>query len=78
MGPCSTPRFCFVEVAGIGVSCQYHVACSVCGAVVGVGGDVVEELVDACVGVLCGGGLLGADGAEGAEELRVNGPGVVE
>jgi len=77
-GPLLDFAICFVEVAGIGVSCQYHVACGVCGAVVGVGGDVVEELVDACGGVMCGGGLLGADGAEGAKELWVDGPGIVE
>jgi len=55
-----------------------HVAGAEGDAVVGVGGDVVQELVDGGIGCFGGGGLFGADRAEGDEELVVDGAGEVE
>ena len=55
-----------------------HVAGSVGDAIVGVGRNVVQKLVDGGVCGLGGGGLFGADGGEGDEELVVHGTGIVE
>ncbi len=64
--------------AGIGMSAEYHVASAICGAVVGVGGQVVKKLVDGIVGGVGGSGLLGTQGAESGKELVVNCTCVVE
>ena len=62
--------FGFIVEAGVGVSTECHVAAGICGAVVRVGGEVVEELVDGFSGGFSGSGLLGAQGAE-SDKLRV-------
>ena len=47
-------------------------------AIIWVGGNVVQQLVD-CFGRVLGGlGLLGAECAEGSQEFVVNCPGIVE
>ncbi len=58
--------------AGIGMSAEYHVASMICGAVVGVDGQVFKKLVYGIVGGFGGGGLLGTQGAESGKELVVN------
>ena len=57
---------------------QNHGASAIRDAIVGVCGDVIQELVYGFSGIFCGFGLLRADGAEGGEELVIYGPGVVE
>jgi hypothetical protein len=44
--------------ASIGVSAEYHVARTICGAVVWVGGQVVKKLVYGIIGGFGGSGLL--------------------
>jgi hypothetical protein len=70
--------FGFVVKTGVGMSAEYHVAGTVCGAVVGVGGKEVEKLVDCFGGGLGGSGLLGAQCAESSKELLVNCACIVE
>ena len=72
MGTSAAAPLGLVEVPGIGVDGKQHAAGAVCDAVVGVGGDVVQELVDGGASGLGGGSLLGADGAEGDKEFVVN------
>ena len=55
-----------------------HVAGSVGDAIVGVGGTVVQELVDFVVGAAGGRRLFGVDVTESMEEIVVYGAGVVE
>ncbi len=64
--------------AGIGVSAENHVSGAICGAVVWVRGQVVEELVHGNIGGFSGCGLLGAQDAEGGKEFVVNSTCVVE
>ncbi len=64
--------------AGVSVSAEYHVASAMCGAVVGVCGQVVEKLVHGNIGGFGGGGLLKTQSAEGGKELVVNCTCVVE
>ena len=61
--------FGFIVEAGVGVSAEYHVAAAICGAVVRVGGKVVDKLVDGFGGGFSGSGLLGAHGAGSGKEL---------
>ncbi len=58
--------------AGIGVSAENHVASAICGAIVGVRGQVVERLVHGNIGGFSGCGLLGDQGAEGGKEFVVD------
>jgi hypothetical protein len=66
--------------AGISVSAEYHVASAICGAIIGVCGQVVKKLVHGIIGVFSfsGSGLLGTKGAEGGKELVVNCTCIVE
>ncbi len=64
--------------AGVGVSAEKHVASAICGAVVWVCGQVVEELVHGNIGGLSGCGLLGVQGAEGGKEFVVDSLCIVE
>ena len=66
-----------VEVGGVGVAGEYHVAGPVGDAVVGVGSEVVDELEHVGVGVLCGRGLLLGKIAEGYNEFVIDCLGVV-
>ncbi len=58
--------------ANIGMSAEYHVVSVICGAIVGVCGQVVKKLVHGNIGGFGGSGLLGTQGAEGGKELVVN------
>jgi hypothetical protein len=60
------------------MSAEYHVASKICGAVVGVGGQVVKKLVYGVGGGFGGSGLLGTQGAESGKELVVNCTCIVE
>ncbi len=62
----------------IGVSAENHVASAICGAVVGVCGQVVKKLVHGNIGGFSGSGLLGAQGTEDGKKLVVNCMCVVE
>ncbi len=64
--------------AGIGVSVEDHVTSAICGAIIGVCGQVVKKLVNGNIGGFSDGGLLGTQGAEGGKELVVNCTCVVE
>jgi hypothetical protein len=64
--------------AGVGVSTENHVACGICGVVVGVCGQVVKKLVHGGIGGIIDSGLLGTQGTEGGKELVVNCTCVVE
>ena len=57
MGACATARLGDIEICGIGVSGEDHGAGSVEDAVIGVGGEVVEELTEVGLGELGGRGL---------------------
>ncbi len=63
---------------GIGVSTEYHVAGTICGAIVRVSGQVVEKFIHGNIGGFGGSGLLGTQGTEGGKELVVNCMCVVE
>ena len=60
-----------VKICGVGVGGEDHVAGSVEDVVVGVGGEVVEELTEVGLGELGGSGLCGCKVSEGDEELVV-------
>ncbi len=60
------------------MSAENHVAGTICGAIVWVCGQVVEELVHGNIGCFSGCGLLGAQGAKGGKEFVVNSACVVE
>ncbi len=64
--------------AGIGVSAENHFAGVICGAIVWVRGQVVEELVHGNISGFSGCDLLGAQGAEGGKEFVVNSTCIVE
>ncbi len=64
--------------AGVVVSAENHVAGAICGTVVRVHGQVVEELIHGNIGGFSGCGLLGAQGAEGGKEFVVNSACIVE
>ena len=66
VGTHAAARLGLIEKAGIGVGCKDHVAGSEGGSIVGIGCNIVEELVDGnhCVFGGCG-LLLRANGAEG-------------
>ncbi len=60
------------------MSAENHVASSICGAVVGVCGQVVKKLVHGNIGGFSGCGLLGTQGTKGGKELVVNCTCIVE
>jgi hypothetical protein len=60
------------------VSAENHVAGAICGAIVWVCCQVVEELVHGSIGGFSGCGLLGAQGAEGGKEFVVGSACLVE
>ncbi len=64
--------------AGAGVSAEDHVTGAICGAVIGVCGQVVKKLVHGNIGGFSGGGLLGTQGTEGGNEFVVSCTCVVE
>jgi hypothetical protein len=64
--------------ASVGVSTEYHGTSVICGAVVGVGGQVVKKLVHSNFGGFGGGGLLGTQGAESGKEVVVDCTCIVE
>ena len=64
--------------AGVGVSAENHVAGRICGAVIWVRGQVLEELVHGNIGGFSGCGLLGTEGAEAGKEFAVDSTCVVE
>ena len=78
MGTSAAAGFKFIEETSVGVASKQHVTGAVSNAVVGVGGDVVEELVNGRAGGFSGRSLLGVYGAEGNEELIVDGAAVPE
>ncbi len=57
---------------------ENHVASMICGAVIGVGGQVVKKLVHGNVDGFSGFGLCGTQGAEGCKEFVVDCRCVVE
>ena len=60
------------------MSAENYVTGTICGAVVGVRGQVVKKLVHGNIGGFSGCGLLGTQGAEGGKEFVVNCTCVVE
>jgi hypothetical protein len=64
--------------AGVGVSAENHVAGAICGAIVGVHGQVVKKLVHGNIGGFSGCGLLGTQGAKGGKKFVVNSVCIVE
>ncbi len=60
------------------MSAENHVAGVICGAVVWVHCQVVEELVHGNIGGFSGCGLLGAQGAEGGKEFVADSTFVLE
>jgi len=72
VGASSAASVAGVEVGGVGVCCEDHAAGAVEDAVVGIGGAVVEEMIEAGVGGCCGCSLLCAKFAEGMEKFVVH------
>jgi hypothetical protein len=60
------------------MSAENHVAGAICGAIVWVRGQVVEELVHGNIGGFSGCCLLEAQGAEGSKEFVVDSTCIVE
>ncbi len=60
------------------MSTKNHVAGAICGAVIWVRGQVVEELVHGNIGGFSGCGLLGTQGAEGGKEFVVDSACIIE
>ena len=65
-------------VASFGVSADNHVASPICGAIIGVRGQVIKKLVYGKIGGFSGCGLLGTQGAEGGNEFVADCTCVVE
>ena len=70
--------FADVKVGSVSVGGSNHLAGSIDNAIVGIGGYIVEELVDGERGGFGGGGLFGADGVHGNQELVVDSAAVEE
>jgi hypothetical protein len=68
----------FIEKTSIGVSAQDHVASSIDDAVVWVGSNIVQEVVDRLLSSNSGFGLLGRNGTESHKEFVVYCKGVVK
>jgi hypothetical protein len=60
------------------MSAENHVAGAICGAVIGVSGQVVKKLIHGNIGSFSGCGLLGTQGAESGKEFVVNSACIVE
>ncbi len=60
------------------MSAENHVAGVICGAIIGVRGQVVNMLVHGNIGGFSGCGLLGTEGAENGKELVVDSMCIVE
>ena len=71
MGARATASTGNVKIRNVGVGREDHGAGSVEDAVVGVGGEVVEELTEVGLGELGGCGLCGSKVAEGDEDLVI-------
>ena len=74
MGASMVAGVILVEVAGTGVACKYHIACTIGNAIVWVRGNIFKELMGSVSGGLGGRGLLGADGAESDKINRASIP----
>ena len=72
MGARTSAGTSLVEVAGIGVSCEDHISCTLGDDVVWVYGNVVEELVYSVSGGLSGHSLFVVDGAKSKEKFIVD------
>ena len=59
MSACATARLGDVEICGVGVSGEDHGTGPVEDAVIGVGGEIIEELAGVGLGELGGRGLCG-------------------
>ncbi len=70
--------FGFIVEASIGVGAEYHVTAAICGAIIGVGGEVIKKLADSFGSGFSGSGLLGAQGAESGKKFVVDSLRVVE
>ena len=74
-----TMTLAFVEERGVGMGGEYHAADPICDAVVWVGGNIIEGLVDGHGGVFsCCECLLGTSVTEGDKELAAHGTSVIE
>ena len=67
-----------IEVCGIIVSCKDHATSTEGDAVVGVSGNITQDLKEGSVGVFGGGGLLLVKLVVTNEEIVVNRSGIVE
>ena len=77
VGSCKAAGLGYVEVSGVGVYCEYHVAGAVVDAIVGIGGEVIKELEHIYVCVVGGGELLLCDLAEGYQKFVVYISGII-
>jgi len=68
----------FVIESGVGVSTANHFTFVVGGAVVRIGGAVIEDMVDCLFCGFSGVGLASGDGVEGGQNFVVNCAGIVE
>ena len=73
MGASADVGFADVEVGSIVMGSEDRVAGSVDNAVVGISCHIVKQLQDVSIGLLCGGGLLGANVAERNKQFFVDG-----
>ena len=78
MGTSAASGLVNIKVGNIRVSGENHVAGPVGDAIIGVGGSIVQELIDFVVGAAGCGSLFGANVVESMEEFVVNGTGIVE
>ena len=78
MGTDTAASVGFVVESGVGVSTENHFAFVVGGAVVRIGGAVIEEMVDCLFCGFSGVGLASGDGVEGGQNFVVNCTGIVE
>ena len=72
VGARAATGFADVEVGGVGVDAEYHIAGPVGDVVVGVGGKVVEKFEHVDVGGLCERSLLLGELAEGYKDFVVD------
>lgn len=64
MCPSSASSLGFIVKTGVRVCCEDHFAGAVHCAVIGIRGEIVEELMDGILGILGRLGLTGTDGIE--------------
>ena len=72
MSASSAARVAFIIETSIGMCSKHHVASSVPDAIMGIGGDVIKELMDGSRGGFSGSGLLTTDGAESNKKFVVD------